>query len=148
MHYTNSNLMPLDHYSSKYFPLFLTEGSPRTTFFPREVGLLISISARMGSIAENATGGWYSNWASKATQNQITQSLADFGTGNGAFVLGYHPGTVVTALSGDIGSGKQMEPARGTFTREEAVKKTMNVLPRAKKSWSGQVMDWQGNQVP
>jgi NAD(P)-dependent dehydrogenase (short-subunit alcohol dehydrogenase family) len=60
-----------------------------------------SLSARVGSIADNRLGGWYSYRASKAAQNQLLKTLSiELARRNpGAIVLALHPGTTDTGLS-------------------------------------------------
>jgi NAD(P)-dependent dehydrogenase (short-subunit alcohol dehydrogenase family) len=60
------------------------------------------MSARVGSITDNHLGGWYSYRASKAGVNQIVKTFDNHlrtSSGDNAFSVGLHPGTVKTALS-------------------------------------------------
>ena len=60
-----------------------------------------SISARVGSIADNRLGGWYSYRASKAALNQYMRTLSiELARYNDeAKIITLHPGTVETDLS-------------------------------------------------
>ena len=62
---------------------------------------LVSISARVGSIADNNIGGWYSYRASKTALNQLTKCMSvEFGRRKQHIAtLLLHPGTVDTDLS-------------------------------------------------
>lgn len=66
------------------------------------------LSARVGSIADNRLGGWYSYRASKAALNMMVRTAAIElrRTHPGAVLAALHPGTVKSALSrpfkGDI----------------------------------------------
>lgn len=57
--------------------------------------LLVNISARTGSIADNKLGGWYSYRLSKSALNQITKTTAIELGRRGVVVASLHPGTVV-----------------------------------------------------
>lgn len=60
-----------------------------------------SLSARVGSIADNRLGGWYSYRASKAALNQYMRTLSiELARYNDqAKIVTLHPGTVKTSLS-------------------------------------------------
>ena len=69
---------------------------------PREGrSVLAMVTARVGSIADNDLGGWYSYRASKAAQNQLvrTASIEVARTRPDALLVALHPGTVRSALS-------------------------------------------------
>ena len=61
----------------------------------------MSISARVGSIADNSLGGWYSYRASKTALNQLTKCMSvEFARRKQHIAtLLLHPGTVDTDLS-------------------------------------------------
>lgn len=63
--------------------------------------LFASISARVGSIADNGLGGWYAYRAAKAAQNQIlrTAAIELARKRKDAAIVALHPGTVDTPLS-------------------------------------------------
>lgn len=133
-----------------FLPLLPRESIPASKLFPQEFSIITSMSARVGSIADNKLGGWYSYRSSKAAQNQITKTLSfelSFGKYN-AVVIGYHPGTVQTYLSGDMGKARLAKNEPGTFTVDEAIEKMTSVLGGLKKENSGTVLDWQGKQIP
>lgn len=62
--------------------------------------------------------------------------------------IGYHPGTVETVLSGEMGRKRLEKGERGVFTVDEAVEKMMLVMRQLKQQDSGTVVDWEGKQVP
>ena len=64
-------------------------------------GVFGSLSARVGSIADNHLGGWISYRAAKAAQNQIvrTAAIEIARTRPLAVIATLHPGTVETGLS-------------------------------------------------
>lgn len=56
-----------------------------------------NVTARVGSIADNHKGGWYSYRSSKAGLNQATKTLdieLSFRNGGAAMAVALHPGTV------------------------------------------------------
>jgi NAD(P)-dependent dehydrogenase (short-subunit alcohol dehydrogenase family) len=64
------------------------------------------VTSRMGSVADNTSGGYYGYRASKAAVNAIGKSLAMDLKDRGIAVLLLHPGYVATEMvggSGDIG---------------------------------------------
>lgn len=133
-----------------FLPLLPRDLVPASKLFPQEFSIITSMSARVGSIADNKAGGWYSYRSSKAAQNQITKTLSmelSFGNYN-AVAIGYHPGTVQTYLSGEMGKARLSKNEPGTFTVDEAIEKMTSVLGGLKKENSGTVVDWQGKQIP
>ena len=64
-------------------------------------GVFAALSARVGSIGDNRTGGWHAYRASKAALNMLIRNLAiETGRRNPETIcVGLHPGTVDTALS-------------------------------------------------
>jgi len=68
--------------------------------------------------------------------------------GYNAMAIGYHPGTVETVLSGEMGRKRLEKGERGVFTVDEAVEKMMLVMRQLKQQDSGTVVDWEGKQVP
>jgi len=144
-----NSLAPL-FFAKNFLDLFPKGPCPPTTLFRQDFSIFASISARVGSIAENVSGGWYSYRASKAAQNQITKTLSVEArlAGIQTVVLGYHPGTVLTGLAGDMGRRKAEHGEEGTFPADEAVDKMVNVLGQVQMEQSGQVLDWKGEVVP
>jgi len=76
-----------------------------------------ALSARVGSIADNRLGGWYSYRASKAALNQLlhTASIELKRLNPAATVLALHPGTTDTQLSqpfqANVPAGQLFDPA-------------------------------------
>src|SRR3546814_18862808 len=63
-----------------------------------ELKTVVNISSRMGSVAENSSGGAYIYRTSKAALNMVAKSLAIDLAGRGIKVICFHPGWVQTAL--------------------------------------------------
>ncbi|KAI9058254.1 NAD-P-binding protein [Trametes sanguinea] len=106
----------------------------------------VHVSARVGSISDNALGGWYSYRASKAALNQVirTFDLHLQAKKLPAISVGVHPGTVKTDLSkafwSSVKPGKLFEPAYAAERLAEVVKD----LGKAQR---GKVWDWKGEEV-
>ena len=107
-----------------------------------------SLSARVGSIADNRLGGWYSYRASKAAQNQLLKTFAiELARRNPeAVVLALHPGTTDTALSrpfqASVAQEKLFTPA---FVAEQLLRQITQATPRDTGSfiaWDGQRIAW------
>lgn len=119
---------------------------------PRDLSIVASLSARVGSIADNQRGGWYSYRASKAAQNQFTRSLSrELHHRNlNAAALALHPGTVRTELSREFtgGAGSTKEKAEGEFEADEAARNLVRVIKGVKREDNGKFLDWRGQEVP
>lgn len=70
----------------------------------RRGGKLIDITSRLGSIADNGSGGDYGYRMSKAAQNMLTRNLAIDLAEAGIVVAALHPGIVATDMSGGKGT--------------------------------------------
>lgn len=82
----------------------------------REKSKVIIITSRMGSIADNASGGYYGYRMSKAAVNMAGMSLARDLFGRGIAVAILHPGMVATEMTGGQGISP-VESARGLINR-------------------------------
>ncbi|MGF1660530.1 MAG: SDR family NAD(P)-dependent oxidoreductase [Rubrimonas sp.] len=104
-----------------------------------------ALSARVGSIGDNAVGGWYGYRASKAALNMILKNFAiETARRQGApIVLGLQPGTVDTSLSKPFQSA-----APRLFTPEQSAAALLEVIAGATPDQSGRLLDWSGAVVP
>ncbi len=102
------------------------------------------LSARVGSIGDNALGGWYSYRAAKAAVNQIihTASIEVARSHPLAVLACLHPGTVETELTLGYTTG---HPRR---TPQEAARNLLRVLDEVTPAQSGCFVDWQGLPIP
>ncbi len=123
--------------------LLLKHLAPR---LPRD-GLvkLIFISAKVGSISDNALGGWYGYRASKAALNQLvkTASIELARRNKQSCCIALHPGTVDTALSEPFGKN-------GLNVRSAAVAagEILQVIDQLKPQDNGRFVDYLGAQLP
>lgn len=63
--------------------------------------LIVNISSRMGSIAENTSGGAYLYRSSKAALNMVVKGLSIDLADRGITVVAFHPGWVQTDMGGE-----------------------------------------------
>ena len=105
------------------------------------------LSARIGSIADNQLGGWYSYRGSKAALNMMLKCAAlELRRLNpAAKLIAYHPGTVDTPLS---------KPFQGTvapeklFSPERAAEALDAVLSPLEADGELSYVDWRGEKIP
>ena len=130
----------------KHFARFL----PKAHSVAADEGRLakwVHITARLGSVTDNKSGGWYSYRASKTALNQVIktfdrqlQQMNSY-----AMCVGIHPGTVKTDLSrpfwNSVAEGSLFEP---DFAAERIVETIEQLELRAR----GSVWDWSGKVVP
>ena len=100
--------------------------------------LVANQSSRMGSIADNGSGGMYAYRASKAALNMATKSLANDLRPRGISVIALHPGWVRTRMGG---SGAPLSP-------EDSVAAQQKILARADLQDSGSFFDITGEPLP
>lgn len=105
-----------------------------------------SLSARVGSIADNRRGGWYGYRASKAAQNMFTKTLAiEWSRKNPPIVcLALHPGTVATDLSAPFST--RLEPEK-VFGVERATTQLLDIILGAGQEDSGRFIAWDGQDI-
>lgn len=106
---------------------------------PARVGVL---SARVGSIGDNALGGWYSYRAAKAALNQLVHTAAiEIARSHPQAVLAcLHPGTVVTEFTEGYPAAK--------VTPAVSAQNLLRVLTQLTPAETGGFYDWAGKRVP
>jgi NAD(P)-dependent dehydrogenase (short-subunit alcohol dehydrogenase family) len=115
---------------------------------PREEkAVFAAISARVGSISDNALGGWYGYRASKAALNMMMKSLSIelARSHQDACILSLHPGTVATNLSAPFQKGV---PDGKLFTAPYAAERLLTVINDAGPTQSGTLIAWDGKTIP
>jgi NAD(P)-dependent dehydrogenase (short-subunit alcohol dehydrogenase family) len=80
------------------------------------------LSSRMGSMADNGSGGYYGYRMSKAALNAAGVSLARDLAPDGISVAILHPGFVRTEMTGGAGNVEAAEAARGLVTRVDELR--------------------------
>ena len=118
-----------------FFPLLPKEGAATVAM----------ISAKVGSIGDNALGGWYGYRASKAALNQLvkTASIELTRRNKLSICVALHPGTVATALSLPFAkAGLSVRPAA------EAAADLLRVVHSLTPAVTGEFFDYQGAKLP
>lgn len=108
--------------------------------------VLVTLSARVGSIADNRSGGWYSYRASKAAQNQLMKTLSIELTrlNSKSIVLSLHPGTTDTGLSKPF---NRNVPADKLFTPAFVASALLEIISEKKPSDTGNFYAWDGQKI-
>ena len=100
--------------------------------------LVAMISSKMGSMADNTSGGAYSYRSSKAALNAVTVSLVSDLADDGTRVVALHPGWVRTDMGGDSAPVEAPASASG-------LKKVMLGIDAAQ---NGAFFDYTGAPIP
>lgn len=82
---------------------------------------IVIVTSRMGSIADNTSGGYYGYRMSKAAANMVGASLARNLKARGIAVALVHPGFVRTEMTGRQGNVNAKDAARDVLARSEAL---------------------------
>ncbi|MCG6116844.1 MAG: SDR family NAD(P)-dependent oxidoreductase [Aquimonas sp.] len=109
--------------------------------------VIATLSARVGSIGDNALGGWYSYRAAKAAQNQLMRTLAvELKRSHPrACVLQLHPGTVETPLSAPFSA---RVPAGKLFSPEHSAALLLQRIAEASPADTGRFLGYDGSEIP
>lgn len=108
--------------------------------------IFAALSARVGSISDNRTGGWHSYRASKAALNMFIRTIAIERTRQApsSIVVALHPGTVDTPLSspfqGNVAPGKLFPPDRAAL-------QLLDVLDGLAPAQTGRLFAWDGEEI-
>jgi len=107
---------------------------------------LAFLSARVGSITDNRSGGWYSYRASKAALNMVIKNLSiELRRYNKELVvIGLHPGTVDSRLSQPY--QKNLEDSK-IFSADFSVLKLSSVIDSLDIDDSGKCIAWDGEDI-
>lgn len=102
-----------------------------------------ALSARVGSIGDNALGGWYSYRAAKSALNQLlhTAAIEVARSHPLAVVSVLHPGTVATGFTKDYVAN------RVTITPDQAAANLVSVLDGLTPADSGGFFDASGSRI-
>jgi NAD(P)-dependent dehydrogenase (short-subunit alcohol dehydrogenase family) len=102
-----------------------------------------ALSARVGSIGDNALGGWYSYRAAKAALNQLihTGAIELARSHPQAVVVSLHPGHVSTGLSAAFGG------TLPSVSPDEAANHILGVLDQLTPAETGGFFDWAGKPI-
>ena len=102
-----------------------------------------ALSARVGSIGDNALGGWYSYRTSKAALNQMihTGAIELARSHRRALCVALHPGTVATAFTEKYAQGHDR------VAPDKAAAHLLGVIDGLEPADTGGFFDWQGKRV-
>jgi len=106
--------------------------------------IMVTLSAKVGSIEDNRLGGWYSYRASKAALNMLikTASIEWARTKPNTALIAMHPGTVNSRLSKPFRGEQIGRPAH------DAVTDMFGVIEGLKKEDSGSFITYSGEKLP
>ncbi len=107
-------------------------------------GVLVMLSAKVGSIEDNRLGGWYSYRASKAALNMLLKTAAiECQRGRPQAVLvALHPGTVSSALSKPFRGAEISRPA------DQAAAELLALIDRLTPADTGRFIAYDGAPLP
>ena len=118
-------------------PLMLAQAFIEQVAISRQK-LVAMISSKMGSIADNGSGGSYIYRTSKTAVNQVVKSIANDVEGRGISAISLHPGWVRTEMGGP----------NGEIDVNESVAGLKQVLTGAGLAQSGQFFNFDGSVIP
>ncbi|CAG7926796.1 unnamed protein product [Penicillium olsonii] len=131
-------------------PAFASESSgtssPNSLSLPSHA-IYAMMAARVGSISDNSSGGWYSYRASKAAVFQLAKSFDLYlrtKSAERAIAVALHPGTVRTEFTKDFWGGRDMLEPGDAATRLLDVLAGFSSEP---KGGRGRCWDWKGEEV-
>ena len=112
----------------------------------KQRSVFATLSARVGSIADNRLGGWYSYRASKAAQNMIVKTLALEASRRWKQLIcvALHPGTVDSNLSAPFSS---RVPEHKLFTPVQSCGYLMDVIQQLNAEQTGGFFAWDGQAI-
>jgi len=131
------NALPFPLLVQALEPLLIQSRSPR----------LAALSAKVGSLADNRTGGWYSYRSSKAALNMLTLCLSiEFRRlHKESIVVALHPGTTETDMTQEfIASARKKYRVHSP---QETAKNLMGVIDNLEPKDSGAFMNWDGSKL-
>ncbi len=103
-----------------------------------EEAKIVNITSKMGSIADNGSGGSYAYRISKTALNMATRSMAIDLEPRGIIAFVIHPGWVQTRMGG----------SSALIDTETSVSNMLDVIDDADASTSGTFQEWNGNVIP
>ncbi|KAJ5691355.1 hypothetical protein N7488_012090 [Penicillium malachiteum] len=132
--------------SSSEFPISENPESDNELKLPSHA-IYALMAARVGSISDNNSGGWYSYRASKASVYQIAKTFDLYLRGRcaeKALAVALHPGTVRTDFTKEFWSGREMlEP----LDSADRILRFLAGMPAGFNDGRGRCWDWKGEEV-
>ena len=100
--------------------------------------LVAVISSKVGSIADNSSGGSYMYRSSKTAVNQVVKSLSIDLAERGISVISLHPGWVQTDMGGP----------NAEISTDQSVSGLKSILQSAGPAQSGKFIEYDGSSIP
>jgi NAD(P)-dependent dehydrogenase (short-subunit alcohol dehydrogenase family) len=100
--------------------------------------LVANITSRMGSIADNTSGGSYAYRSSKAALNMANRSMAHELGADGILCVVFHPGWVQTDMGG----------ANAPLSVEDSVRGLLEVMDGLTTADNGRFLNYSGEEIP
>lgn len=131
--------------SCNTIPTLLMAKHFKKFFKNSKLAVFAALSARVGSISDNRSGGWYGYRASKTALNMCIKNIAiEFERlRNNTIVLALHPGTTDTALSKPFTSRTKYK----LHIPAETAQNLLAVIQGTGLNDSGAFIDWQGEPI-
>jgi len=109
----------------------------------RDWGVFAALSARVGSIGDNALGGWYSYRASKAALNQVvhTGAIELRRSHPRSACVALHPGTVATSFT------ENYQDRHAVVTPDHAASRLFDVIESLTPEQTGRFLDYDGRPI-
>ena len=103
-------------------------------------------SARIGSISDNKTGGWYSYRASKAALNMLVQtsSIEYARRAKNVKLIAFHPGTTDTPLSKPF---QRSVPKDKLFSAEFVATQLLSIMTNITMDNKAAYLDWNNQKI-
>lgn len=117
-----------------------------TVFPTKDICKIVVFSARVGSISDNRSGGWYSYRASKAGLNMLLKSVAiEFSRrAKNLKLISFHPGTTDSPLSKPFQSNV---PKGKLFTSDFVAQRLLDITHNTQVDGQLSYLDWQGRRI-
>lgn len=138
-------LIMAKHFGANLSKRNRTEKSDGGAKSAEAAGILVNMSARVGSISDNVLGGWYSYRMSKAALNMATKNLSIELGRKHVICVSLHPGTVNTDLSSRYLKNADLAKI---FTPEFSVDCLMNIINGLEMKDNGKFFAWDGKEIP
>jgi len=128
--------------TNTFGPLLLTQALLPNILRADPPARIGNVTSRVGSIADNSSGGLYAYRASKAALNQINKNLSIELKGKGVVVSLLHPGMVESGMT------KKTGPDDGVVTPQEAAEKLLGILLGSGIEDTGKFWHRDGYELP
>ncbi len=111
-----------------------------------ERAIFAALSARVGSISDNRSGGWHSYRASKAALNQYIRTIAIEWArkSDQSICVALHPGTVDTGMSAPF---QRNVPPEKLFSPVQTAASLLHVINGLAPAHSGRIFAWDGAEI-